>query len=245
MIKRCRLMTAMLLMLVCVSKTWALTPVELRISEPYLELHTGPSSEYRIEHVLLTGEKIIVKKQHADWFFLQRDEKVFGWAPLKTLLDNRVDNVDMSFDEFLINFEGDLVFDIGFRSGFVEGDYLLGIDFGQWFENDLRVGLNITQVPGKISESLFATLEMDYFFKRRWSMRPFIKLGFGQLENKPSAQVIGGEKVSTNIYKLGFGVIFAESKRIKFNAGFSIYYPDSNEFKEQLQEVSVGLRYHF
>ena len=42
----------------------SLVPVELRITEPYLELHTGPGSEYRIEHVLLTGEKVLVKKQN-------------------------------------------------------------------------------------------------------------------------------------------------------------------------------------
>lgn len=245
MINSIRLIIVMLLGFFAVTNAHALTPVELRISEPYLELHTGPSSEYRIEHVLLTGEKIIIKKQHADWFFLQRDEKIYGWAPLKTLLDNRVDSVDMSFDEFLINFEGDLEFDLGFKTGFVEGDYLLGVDIGQWFEDDLRMGINITQVPGKISESLFMTLEMDYFFSKIWSMRPFIKIGAGQLDNQPSAQVIGGEKVSSAIYKLGLGVIFAESKRIKFNAGVALYFPDADEFEDQLQEVSVGLSYFF
>lgn len=222
-----------------------LVPVELRITESYLELHTGPGSEYRIEHVLLTGEKILIKKQHADWFYLQQDEKVFGWAPLHTLLDNRVDSVDMSFDEFLINLEGDLEFDWAFRTGFIEGDYLLGIEIGQWFEDDLRMALNITRVPGKISESIFYTLEMDYLFDRIWSVVPFIKLGIGQLTNKPSAQVIGGEKVSSDVTKAGFGIVFAESKRIKFTAGFALYFPDSDEYDDQLQEISLGLNYYF
>jgi len=222
-----------------------LVSVELRISEPYLELHTGPSSEYRIEHVLLTGEKILIKKQHADWFFLQRDDKVFGWAPLKVLLDNRVDHVDMSFDEFLINLEGDLEFDLAFRTGFIEGDYLLGVEIAQWFEEDLRFSFNLNQVPGKISETLFMTFDIDYFFSRIWSMLPYIKLGLGQLTNTPSSEVIGGEEISSNVTRAGFGVIFAESKRIKFSAGFSLYMPDSDEYEEALQEISLGMNYYF
>jgi len=223
----------------------SLVPVELRITDSYLELHTGPGSEYRIEHVLLNSEKILIKKQHADWFFLQRDDKVFGWAPLESLLDNRIDSVDMSFDEFLINLEGDLEFDWSFRTGFIEGDYLLGLEMGQKFDEDFRMSLNVTQVPGKISESIFTTIDLDYFFGRIWKVVPFIKIGIGQLVNKPSSQVIGGEKVSSNISKAGFGVVFAESKRIKFSAGFFLYVPDSQEYEEDLQEISVGMSYHF
>ena len=223
----------------------SLVPVELRITDSYLELHTGPGSEYRIEHVLLNSEKILIKKQHADWFFLRRDDKVFGWAPLESLLDNRIDSVDMSFDEFLINLEGDLEFDWSFRTGFIEGDYLLGLEMGQKFDEDFRMSLNVTQVPGKISESIFTTIDLDYFFGRIWKVVPFIKIGIGQLVNKPSSQVIGGEKVSSNISKAGFGVVFAESKRIKFSAGFFLYVPDSQEYEEDLQEISVGMSYHF
>jgi len=222
-----------------------LVPVELRITESYLELHTGPSSEYRIEHVLLTGEKITIKKQHADWFYLQRDDKVFGWAPLKTLLDNRVDHVGMSFDEFLINLEGDLEFDLAFRTGFIEGDYLLGVEVAQWFDEDIRFSFNFNQVPGKISETLLMTLDMDYFFSRLWSMRPYVKLGFGQLVNTPSSEVVGGEETSSNVTRVGFGVFFAESKRIKFSAGFSLYQPDSDAYDDVLQEISIGMNYYF
>jgi len=222
-----------------------LVSVELRITESYLELYTGPTSEYRIEHVLLTGEKILVKKQHADWFYLQRDDKVFGWAPLKTLLDNRVDHVDMSFDEFLINLEGDLEFDLAFRTGFIEGDYLLGAEIGQWYGEDIRFSFNLNQVPGKISETLLMTFDLDYFFSHIWSMRPYIKLGLGQLINTPSTEVIGGEEISSNVTRAGFGVIFAESKRIKFSAGFSLYLPDSDAYEDALQEISVGMNYYF
>jgi len=234
-----------MLFISCGVQAKGLTPVELRITDSYLELHTGPGSEYRIEHVLLNSEKILVKKQHADWFYLQRDEKVFGWAPLKSLLDNRVDSVDMSFDEFLINLEGDLEFDWSFRTGFIEGDYLLGVELGHRFDEDLRGSLNITQVPGKISESLFVSADLDYFFGRLWKIVPFIKIGIGQLVNKPSSQVIGGEEISSNITKAGFGVFFAESKRIKFSAGFTLYMPDSKNYEEDLQEISIGMSYHF
>ncbi|MCK5336337.1 MAG: hypothetical protein KAQ67_09245, partial [Gammaproteobacteria bacterium] len=126
-----------------------LIPVELRITESYLELHTGPASEYRIEHVLLSGEKIQLIKQHADWFYFRQSEKVHGWAPLKVLLDNRVDSLDMSFDEFLINYEGELEFDLAFKTGFMDGDFILGFEIGHKLDDDLRISLSIRQVPGK------------------------------------------------------------------------------------------------
>ena len=220
-------------------------PVELRITESYLELHTGPGSEYRVEHILLTGEKVTVTKQNADWFYLERDEKVYGWAQLDTLLDNRIDSFDMSFDEFLINFEGDLEFDFAFRSGFIEGDFLLGLEMGHRFDSDLRIALNIRQVPGKISESLFTTVDIDYFFSRTKSVVPVLTVGVGQLLNTPSTQVIGGESVSTAVSKLGFGIVFAESKRISFSAGYYLYFPDNESYEEELHEISIGLNYFY
>ena len=222
-----------------------LIPVELRITESYLELHTGPASEYRIEHVLLSGEKIQLIKQHADWFYFRQSEKVHGWAPLKVLLDNRVDSLDMSFDEFLINYEGELEFDLAFKTGFMDGDFILGFEIGHKLDDDLRISLSIRQVPGKISESTFTTIDIDYFFNKIKSVRPFITLGLGELVNSPSEQVIGGEKVSSSVNKLGFGVYFAESKRIKFSAGLFVYSPDNVAFNKELQELSIGLKYDF
>lgn len=221
------------------------TPVELRVTESYLELYTGPGKEYRIEHVLITDEKILVTKQNADWFYLKRNEKVFGWAPLNTLLDNRIDSIDMSFDEFLINFEGELEFDIAFRTGFIEGDFLLGFEVGHRFDEDLRISLNVRQVPGKISESLFSTIDIDYFFSPIDSITPVFTIGMGQLVNTPSDQVIGGEKVSSALNKVGLGFIFAESKRVSFSAGYYVYLTDNETYKEDLQEVSIGLNYFY
>lgn len=241
-----RFVTGLLLLLstvTCVAK--GLASVELRITEPYLELHTGPSDEYRIEHVLLTGEKITLKKQYADWFYFKQNEKVYGWAPLKVLLDNRIDRLDMSFDEFLINYEGELEFDIAFKTGFIEGDFVLGFELGHKLSESIRMAVSIRQVPGKISESLFTTIDLEYIFGKMKSVRPFITVGIGELSNKPSAQVIGGEEISSSINKIGVGLYFAESKRIKFSTGLFVYAPDSAEFNSDLQELSIGLKYDF
>ena len=220
-------------------------PVELRITEPYLELHTGPASEYRIEHVLMQQDTILLKKQYADWFFLQQDEKVSGWAPLKVLLDNRVDSVDMSFDEFLINYEGDLEFDLSFRSGFIDGDFFLAVEAGHQLSDELRVAVNISQVPGKISESNITSIDLEYIVYKFKSIKPFVTLGVGMLSNKPSAQVIGGEELETTVTRYGLGMVFAESKRIKFLAGLYSYAPEDDAFKNDFQEISIGLKYAY
>lgn len=222
-----------------------LQPVELRITDSYLELHTGPGSEYRIEHILLTGEKILLKKQHADWFYFSQNEKVYGWAQLKQLLDNRVDSVDMTFDEFLINYEGELEFDLVFKTGVMDGDFILGFELGHQLDEDVRMALSIRQVPGKISKSMFTTIDLEYFFNKLWGIRPYIALGYGELTNTPSEQVIGGQKVSSAVSKLGLGLYFAESKRIKFSAGLSVYSPDNAAFSKELHELSIGLKYDF
>ncbi|MDH5425301.1 MAG: hypothetical protein OEY29_09925 [Gammaproteobacteria bacterium] len=219
--------------------------VEIRVTEPYLQLHTGPASEYRIEHILLTGEKIQLVKQHADWFYFRKNEKVYGWAQLKQLLDNRVDRFGMSFDEFLINYEGELEFDLMFKSGFMQGDFLLGFELGHALSEDSRIALSVRQVPGKISETRITTVDYEYFFNRRWKLRPFVSIGYGELSNTPSAQVVAGSKMSSAVSKLGVGTYFAESKRVKFLAALTVYSADSAEFTNKLQELSIGLKYEF
>ncbi|MDH5517951.1 MAG: hypothetical protein OEY36_09080 [Gammaproteobacteria bacterium] len=220
-------------------------PVEIKITEAFLELHKGPANEYRVEHVLLSGEVVHIKKQYADWFYLQQNEQVYGWATLATLLDNRLLNPDMSFDEFLINFEGETEFDLSFRAGFLQGDILLGFEAGHRFEDDMRVSLNIGEVPGKISQTRVLTLDLNFYFKRIKTLIPYLIVGGGQIVNKPSAQVIGGSQLSAAINKAGLGIVFAESKRISFSAQWLRYYPQSEQFDEYLEEVSVGLNYFY
>jgi len=218
-------------------------PVELTIDESFLELFKGPDKDYRVEHVLLRGETVQLEKQYADWFYLRQSERVFGWAHVNALLDNRVEKLDMSFDEFLINFEGEREFDIAFRTGFLEADIMLGFELGHSFDDDLRISLNFSEVPGKISETRMATLDFDFYFKGLKSMMPYLVLGAGQIINKPSAQVIGGTSISSPVSKAGIGIIFATSKRISFSAEWVVYSAQDDSFEKELQETSVGLKY--
>lgn len=219
--------------------------VDIKITEAFLELHKGPAKEYRVEHVLLTGEVIQIKKQYADWFYLQKNDTVYGWASLNTLLDNRVNKLDMSFDEFLINFEGELEFDLSFRSGFLQGDILLGFEAGLRFDEDMRIAFNLAEVPGNISETRLLTLDLDFYFSKTKSVVPYLVVGAGQIVNQPSAQVIGGSSVSSAVNKAGLGIVFAGSKRISFSAKWVIYYPDEQAFDKRLDEISVGLNYFY
>lgn len=216
--------------------------IELKVTDAYLELYTGPGSEYRIEHVLLQGETIILKTQYADWFYFEADGAKSGWAPLSALLDNQVINYHMTFDEFLIHFEGEQKFDVSFRTGLIEDDFLFAVEFGHNLSATTRVAASLRQVPGKISEVFIWSFDLDYRFMPDSTTVPFVTLGYGNVSNTPSAQSLGGEIVAYDAWKLGFGVVFAKSKRMSFVAGY-YQYSDVAGDENELSEISLGLNY--
>ena len=79
-------------MLALLALSQAMTParaarelLQLFVTQPYLELHTGPGRGYPVTQVVARGESVDVLFRRTDWFKVRTERGVEGWASAREL----------------------------------------------------------------------------------------------------------------------------------------------------------------
>src|ERR1700692_417713 len=94
--------------------------LQLFVSQPYLELHTGPGRGYPVTQVVARGESVDVLFRRTDWFKVRTERGVGGWASAREVqLTTMADGV-----QFHVN-EGD-------RAGFASHRWESGVFAGAY-----------------------------------------------------------------------------------------------------------------
>ena len=103
--------------------------LQLFVTEPYLELHTGPGRGYPVFHVVPRDASVDVLFRRTDWFKVRTERGVEGWASqgdmLKTVL---ADGSPFRFP-------------LGDRAGFTNHRWEMGIFAGQYGAATLVSGM--------------------------------------------------------------------------------------------------------
>ena len=105
---------------------WLLTPVaagardylQLFVTQPYLELHTGPGRGYPVFHVVPREESIDVLFRRTDWFKVRTEHGVEGWASQHDM------------QQLVLADGSSFSFDLGDRAGFTSHRYEMGLFAG-------------------------------------------------------------------------------------------------------------------
>src|SRR6187551_3865426 len=92
--------------------------LQVFISEPYLELSTGPGRGYPVFHVVERDASVDVLFRRTDWFKVRDEQGTEGWARARDMRRTRL--ADGS----------PFVFHLGDMAGFTSHDWEIGIGFG-------------------------------------------------------------------------------------------------------------------
>ena len=105
--------------------------LQLFVTEPYLELHTGPGRGYPVFHVVPRDGSVDVLFRRTDWFKVRTEQGVEGWAS-QTDMQKTVLADGSRFH-----------FDLGDRAGFTSHRYEMGMFAGQYGGATLRLRLHL------------------------------------------------------------------------------------------------------
>ncbi len=94
--------------------------LQVFVSEPYLELATGPGRGYPVFHVVEREQSVDVLYRRTDWFKVRDEQGVEGWARARDM--RRTKLADGS----------PFVFNLGDRAGFTSHDWEIGIGGGDY-----------------------------------------------------------------------------------------------------------------
>ena len=94
--------------------------LQLFVTEPYLELHTGPGRGYPVFHVVPRDASVDVLFRRTDWFKVRTERGVEGWAS----------QADMQ--KTVLADGSPFHFDVGDRAGFTSHRFEMGIFAGAY-----------------------------------------------------------------------------------------------------------------
>jgi hypothetical protein len=245
---RTGVLASVLLLLICAPAAHGADELlQVFVTEPYLELHTGPGRGYPVFHVVPRSESVDVVKRRTDWFQVRSERGVVGWASQTAMLKTALaDGTPFQFD-------------VGNRTGFTAhrwevgmfaGDYggatLVSI-YGSYSLNpQLAAELSISQFLGNASNGVTYDLGLTHVFVPEWIASPFVTLGTGYVDVDPKATLVQPLDREDQSAYAGAGVRFYLARRFFLRAEYRAHVVfTSRDDNEEVDEWKAGFAFFF
>ncbi|RDH83110.1 MAG: hypothetical protein DIZ80_12705 [endosymbiont of Galathealinum brachiosum] len=223
---------------------------QVKIADPYIEMHTGPGGGYPIFHVMEKGAFIEVINRRANWFKIRNQKKLVGWV---------------HYDQFsrTLSANGDPIkFAEITHEEFTERDWEWGVmvgDFGSapslsaygsyLFNPNFATEASITQSIGDISSSLLFKLSLVMQPFPEWKYSPYFLMGTGIIDVKPSSTTIQPVDQTNQFSNISFGIKTHLTQKIILRLEYSQYTVFSstkdNDNNEDIDEWKAGFAVFF
>jgi opacity protein-like surface antigen len=221
--------------------------LQVFVSEPYLELSTGPGRGYPVFHVVEREQSVDVLFRRTDWFKVRDERGVEGWARARDMRRTRL--ADGS----------PFVFTLGDREGFTSHDWELGIGGGDYgganlisafgafsLTDNMKVEISLSQFLGNASNGYKAEAGITHVLFPEWRLSPFVGIGTGVVYTEPRATLVLPLDRTDQTAYAGAGLRFYLTRRFFVRADYrwhTIF--TSRDDNEELEEWKVQIACFF
>ncbi len=221
--------------------------LQLFVTEPYLELHTGPGRGYPVFHVVPRDESVDVLFRRTDWFKVRTEHGVEGWASqadmLKTVL---ADGSPFKFEL------GDQLgfsshrFELGVFAGEYGGANLLSAYWSVSLNPQMAVEAAAGQFLGRFSNGETGDLGFAHVLSpdTRWS--PFLTLGVGVVHIEPKATLVAPANRTEQTAYVGGGIRYYLTRRFFMRAEYKAHFIfTKRNANEEADEWKLGFGFFY
>ena len=212
--------------------------LQLFVTQPYLELHTGPGRGYPVTQVVTRGESVDVLFRRTDWFKVRTERGVEGWASARELnLTTMADGAP-----FRVN--------MGDRAGFASHRWESGVFAGAYggatlisaysamsITDNLKIEVGVSQYLGNVSDGYLADIGLAHVFMPEWRFSPLVDLGTGVVRVEPKATLAQPVDRSDQIGYVGVGARYYLTRRFFLRGDYRKYVvftkTNANEVNEE------------
>lgn len=221
--------------------------LQLFVTAPYLELHTGPGRGYPVFHVVPRDGSVDVLFRRTDWFKVRTEQGVEGWAS----------QTDMQ--KMVLADGSQFKFDLGDRAGFTSHRYEMGMFAGQYggatlvsgymsfsFNPQLALEASVGQFLGNFSNGETEAIGFAHVFvpEARWS--PFVTIGLGLVQTQPKATLVAAPDRDEQSAYVGGGIRFYLTRRFFLRAEYRQYWIFTKRNQnEDADEWKAGFAFFF
>lgn len=220
---------------------------EVRVADPYIELHTGPGAGYPIFHVVDRGEFVEVIKRKTDWFKVRSAKGETGWVAREQM--ERTLTTEGEATHFAEAALGDFSkrrWEVGLLGGDFNAAPVMTFYGGYAFNANLAAELSLGQALGEFASSTLISLDLVSQPFPAWRASPFFAVGVGQIATKPRVTLVRAEDSSDATAHVGLGVRVYLSRRFILRAEYKSYVAfSSDDDNEEFEEWQAGFAFFF
>lgn len=242
-----RVMACVLLLLAGASLSTAAAQEKVQVTDPYIELHTGPGRGFPVTHVAERDEWIEILLRRTDWFKVRTASGQEGWvnrAQLATTLTEA--GTTKAFRDVLLDDYLRRRLELGAAWGLFEGEPMLKVWSAYRFADALSVELAVGQVQGTFAGSELWNINVNV---EPWSdmrLSPFFGVGLGRFKNIPDASLVSATTTTANLANAAVGLRWYIAERFVARLDYSIYvaYTSDNNSSEY-RAATLGIAFFF
>lgn len=222
-------------------------PREVVVTDPYLEMHTGPGKGYPVFFVVGRDDHIQVLKERTAWYLVREHQGREGWVSEQQLsatleLDGTPIKLDIPTIANLTThrWEGAVMM------GDFGGASQISLSASYGLTDHLAVGLTLSNPLGNISNGEFATIEISHTMFPEWRISPYFALGTGVIHVSAHSTQVQQVDSTNQLSYVGGGVRMYISRRFMARAEYhSNYTYTSDNQNEETPEWKVGFAFFF
>ncbi len=240
---------------------------QIKVAEPYLELHSGPGWGYPVFHVARQNEHIEIIKRRTDWFKVRTHKGKSGWVSQQQMekqvtfyyrLQNRwvpqiktIDNATAKEHKKIPKWLARRDFlarrlEIGLLSGNFDGASVINIYGNYSFTPNISSEIALSQILGTYSSSVMVNLNLLNQPFPTWRLSPFFTLGTGGVQVNPRTTLIQSKRRNNMTAHFGVGIRSYITRRFIFRMEYKNYIIFSSDAdNEDIDEWKAGFAFFF
>ena len=222
-------------------------PERVQVTDPYLELHTGPGRGFPVFFVVERHEFVEIELRHTDWYKVRTDAGKEGWvnrAQLESTLTGagtRTTFRDVLLDDYLHR-----RVEAGAAWGHFSSDPMLKLWVSYNLAPVLALEASASQVQGNYSGTSLWQLDL---LAQPWSDRrlePFLAIGVGRISNSPNPSLVNAVPTNSSMANAMIGLRYHVSDRLILRLDWTAYtsYISSSR-TDQYHAATAGLSFFF
>lgn len=225
------------------------TPREerVRITDPYIELHTGPGRGYPVYYVAEREAWIAIELRHTDWYKVRTENGKQGWVHREQLASTLTEaGSQQTFRDVLLDDYLRRRVDVGAAYGRFQSEPMIKLWAGYRLSDTLSIEGAISQVQGIYSGSSLwqVNLTTEPWFDQRLS--PFFGIGVGRFNNVPNKSLVDASVTDVTMGDATFGVRYHLSDRFVLRADYTIYSVFLSDRRSgEYRALTAGLSFFF
>jgi uncharacterized protein YgiM (DUF1202 family) len=230
------------------SKPVGLDPVErVRITAPFIELHTGPGRGYPVFYVAEREAWITIELRHTDWYKVRTENGKLGWVQREQLSSTLTEaGGQKTFREVLLDDYLHRKVEMGAALGRFQSEPVIKLWGGYRLSDTLSLEASTSQVQGRYSGSSLwqVNLLSEPWFDQRFS--PFFGIGVGRFNNVPNKSLVDITTTDANLANAVVGARYHLSDRFVLRADLTLYSVFvSDRSTQEFRSFTAGLSFFF